>query len=117
MNTIELSQKIQQLKVNSPLNVDLIEELTNKLLQQVSSGVITASIHDEDGVETKEIKVDIATSGAYISVEGYGDYYSEIDCPVLKVDYYNEQVNILVWSDINQEDYTDKVSLERAKLS
>ena len=53
-----------------------------------------------------------------IAVEGHGDFYSENGHGIpIVVEQYHGEVRVLVWSDINKEDPTHIISLEKAKES
>lgn len=51
-----------------------------------------------------------------IRVEGYGDSssYDGEGEPVV-IEFFDNKINVVVWSDINKEDPTHKIDLENAK--
>jgi len=54
----------------------------------------------------------------YIKFKGYGDCSSKDGYgePIV-IDYFNDTLKVLVWSDINKEDPTFSINLEGAKES
>ena len=70
-----------------------------------------------DEVSGKKIlcKITCGTGKIFISFEGYGDCCSKDGYgePVV-IDYFDEKLKVLVYSDINQEDPTHRVDLEGA---
>ncbi len=65
-----------------------------------------------------EVKVELSPKGITIYPKGYGDATSadSYGSPIL-VEYYGGELRVVLWSDINQEDPTHTVSLEKARES
>jgi len=83
----------------------------------MATHVIKAKLADaiNDGKEYYvEIRID--EQGIYIRPDGYSDSCSNDGggCPVL-FEFANGVPRVVVWGDINQEDYTHLVDLEGAK--
>jgi len=70
---------------------------------------------DETAVETQKISMNVEKipAGVGIAPKGYGTVYD--DFPVL-IEFYEGELRVCVWSDINQEDPTHIISLEGAKI-
>ncbi len=63
-----------------------------------------------------KIKVFSDQNGMYIVPEGYGDFASKDGggVPVI-FEFYNGELRLLVWGDINSQDPTHTISLNGAK--
>jgi hypothetical protein len=72
------------------------------------------------GRERQEVEVEIEATkdGILIKPKGYGDHCTDdgYGCPVL-VELCNGHPRVVVWSDINQEDPTNIISLDGAAES
>lgn len=62
------------------------------------------------------VTVDVTEQGVFVGVSGYGEKTStpEAARPIV-VEMYDKELQVLVWSDINNEDPTHNISLEDAK--
>lgn len=69
---------------------------------------------------TRKVKVTIQEAGGtlYLLPEGYGDYYSNdgIGVPVI-LELADNKLQLVVWGDINKQDYTHKIDLEPTRES
>ena len=75
------------------------------------------SIVDQFGVDQR-ITVTASTNGLYIEPQGYGDFSSN-DCMGVPIalDFDEDELRLLVWADINQENPTHIIPLAGAKES
>lgn len=66
----------------------------------------------------EKLKGGIKTGPTYleISFEGYGDFCSQdsLGSPLV-IEYYQGEIRIVIWANINQEDPTHVISLEGAR--
>jgi len=62
-----------------------------------------------------KVKVQLRGNGIFVMPKGYGDCASQDGhgTPVM-IEYYEGDLRVLVWSDINQEDPTYILSLDKA---
>jgi hypothetical protein len=72
------------------------------------------AIDEESNIET-EVTIVLTGRGIAISVEGYGDYYSNQGegIPIL-LEMYEGRLRLVVWGDINKQDPTQIIDLEHA---
>lgn len=80
---------------------------------------VTFALQDVSQEHGKEnLKGRIKTDPTYLdlSFEGYGDFCSQdgSGSPII-IEYYQGELRIIVWANINQEDPTHVISLEGAK--
>lgn len=61
------------------------------------------------------VKVELRPNGIYICPKGYGDAASKAGygTPVM-IEYWNGELRVVLWSDINKEDPTHVISMEYA---
>ena len=78
---------------------------------------IQISIFDDETQTELSSTLEIEKNGVYIKADGYCNFYGEKNGQVAKIEYYNQDLRVICWSDINREDETDSISLEYAKLS
>ncbi len=74
---------------------------------------ICFEIKDDISGEIKKVTAKTGSPSLFLSVEGYEDAVSNFG-EVLKIDYYNGETFIKIWSDSSQEDCTHNISLENA---
>lgn len=74
-----------------------------------------------DNVTSQSVDYKLISSGTIkrdvgIAVEGYGDHYSKDGegIPIL-MEYYDGKLRLLVWSDINSEDPTHIIDMDKAR--
>ena len=81
--------------------------------------VLKGTLKDGNG-DTKTLNFDakiVWDHHVAFTFDGYGDKVSdEGGCPLI-VEFYNGELRVVVWGDINQEDYTYIVGLNGAKES
>lgn len=58
---------------------------------------------------------DTGVSGLYLGFDGYQDSADENYGYIVKIDYYEGELSVLVWGDKEDEDYTHKIPLSGAK--
>lgn len=70
-----------------------------------------------DGDKVASGNVTISDQGIFIHIDGHGDKVMEDDAsqPIM-VEQYDGQVRVVVWSDINQEDPTDTINMDGARV-
>ena len=80
--------------------------------------IMNGILHDHSLVTKKEVpvKVVIENGNLFIYPEGYGDCCSENGngCPVM-LEVWEGKLRLIVWSDINNDDPEEIISLEGAK--
>jgi len=78
----------------------------------------TGVLFDEISDKKLKAKVKFVEGHLCISVEGYGDLCSgNGDGWPIVVDLFDKKLQVIVWSDINQEDPTHNIDLSGAKES
>ena len=72
------------------------------------------TLQSKDG-ESLKIAITAAGSSLEIRIDGYGEFSSTdgTGCPIV-IDFYEGRPRLLVWADINREDYTHAIELEAA---
>jgi len=78
----------------------------------------TTELHDHCGTTPEQSIKATAILGRLcilVGAEGFGTMNTEGDEPMVMVEYWEGELRVLVWSDINQEDPTHIISLEGAK--
>jgi hypothetical protein len=61
-------------------------------------------------------KIEVVGGSIHVSFKDYGDCCSEDGHGVpLIVEYYDKELRVITWNDINQEDPTNIISLEGAR--
>ena len=80
------------------------------------------SLEDQSGKEGSEVRCCVVASsrGIFIHANGYGEKDSNPDSPEsypIMVEFYENRLRVLVWGDINSEDYTHAIDLENARES
>jgi hypothetical protein len=79
------------------------------------SDIIHGAIYDDVTKKELKVKIEFTHGSLFINIEKYGDACSLDGAgdPVV-IDYFDGQVDVCVWSDINKEDPTHKINLEGA---
>jgi hypothetical protein len=82
----------------------------------MEANVIVENLDVDLDHEKIETKIEAENGKIYISPNGYGDASSEDGhgCPII-IEHWNNELRVVVWADINQEDPTHIISLENAK--
>ena len=117
MTTVNLAKKIIELEMNPIENKDEIRRLTAILVSGVSTGRISVDLIDEDNSEITHSVLVITGHDIYLGVDGYSDFFTTNDGEIAKIEIYKQDLRILTWSDINQEDVTNIVSFKDALIS
>ena len=75
---------------------------------------ITHELKDQNRVQ--EIKIGNGTSpnGIFIAVKGYSTFVGSDDA-IIHLEYYNGKMLLHVWGNVNSEDPTATIDLEKAK--
>ena len=75
-------------------------------------------LKDEKTKEKIEASVSFENGKILIGIKGYGDSFSKDGCgsPIM-IDYFNNKLQVVVWSDINEEEPTHLIDLKGAKES
>ncbi len=104
-------------------STDSIEPLDNEAIEQLCEQInftwqqIVPFVLDDPGDREDQVKgkVALSSSGIEIFAEGYGTHGMEprYGSPVY-IEYYEKELRVLVWADINQEDPTHTISLQGA---
>jgi len=87
-----------------------------------ASGNLAGKLVDPAGGPECRFRVDAApnndglTSGLLITFAGYGCGQGETDSAVVYIDYRGGDPRIIVWGDINDEDPTHIIRLDKARL-
>jgi hypothetical protein len=79
---------------------------------------MNVEVLDKSGERASEsINIDIESYGSDIEIQpdGYTGIHGS-GCPVL-IELWNDELRVVVWGDVNQEDPTHIISLEGAKES
>jgi hypothetical protein len=79
--------------------------------------MITIDLQDKDSKEKREMPVQMLLENGclFLRPKGTGDLYSPDGegFPIM-LEYYDNSIRLVVWSDINQEDPTHIIPLENA---
>ncbi|MEA1987778.1 MAG: hypothetical protein U9N57_01055 [Pseudomonadota bacterium] len=83
---------------------------------------ISFTINDNyysDEPESLEVSVEYSkeTDVILVTAEGYGDNSSQEGGVPMIIDFYDEELNVRIWSDINNEEATHTIRLEGARES
>lgn len=120
MNTIEIAREIKRLREkNSFLSNKKADELNNTLIDSIADGEISGTIFDENAIEEGtniNVKTSYVGGGVFLTIDGYTDAYTDVESPVVKLDYFEGEMSVIVWGDKEKEDYTHKVNLIEAKI-
>ena len=75
---------------------------------------IELSLLDPADLTTKvEMKVeDSLDGGLFLSFKGYEDGTNDEFAKLIKIDFFDGELSVVVWGDKNNEDYTHKISLK-----
>jgi len=77
-------------------------------------------LEDTDGASESTVRTRILHSpheGILIRPEGYGDKFSsDIDGWPVMIELYEGEIRVLIWGDIRQDDTTEIISLEDARI-
>ena len=94
---------------------DLLKRAADAIEGKLTVTLTDALDADPDRLEV-ECRITADPSGIYIRPAGYGDFCSADGegCPVM-LEYYNGEMRVAVWPNINEEDRVDIISLEGAK--
>ena len=79
----------------------------------------TTELHDHCDTTPKQsikAKAVLGELCALLGAEGYGTKNTIGDEPMVMMEFWEGELRVLVWTDINQEDPTHIISLEGAKL-
>ena len=77
---------------------------------------INHTLYDCESGESKSFTITLTKYGIMIQPSGYGDMCSpDGEGQPILVEFYEKTPRVVVWGDINQEDYTDLVTLESAR--
>jgi len=79
-----------------------------------------AECSEEDEQTIPEVSffdAEISESGLYVGYTGYTDYSSDTEGKVILLDSYYNKLSVLLWSDINDENYTHNIEMSGAKNS
>jgi len=109
---------IEELKQFADGQGDYIEDLCLRAAEGLEGRLrieLTDAMFPEDE-EKVPCRITVDPSGIYIRPEGYGDFCAADGegCPVM-VEFYNGEMRVVVWGDINHDDTTHIISLEGAK--
>lgn len=80
---------------------------------------IPFSLKDSAYENTIDGALKFGSDGVGVSCKGYSDYISNDDeqSTIALLEYYSGNVRLIAWSDINQEDHTDVIDFENAKIN
>lgn len=77
-------------------------------------------LEDADGASETTVRTRILHSpneGILIRPEGYGDKFSsDVDGWPVMIELYEGDIRVMIWGDIRQEDCTEIISLEDARI-
>lgn len=80
----------------------------------------SGSLHDSHSGDKKKVPftVELTSGSLWFSADGYGDFSSQDDCgrPVM-IEWYEGQLWVVVWGDINSEEPTARIPLTGARES
>ncbi|MBE0468060.1 MAG: hypothetical protein IBX55_00830 [Methyloprofundus sp.] len=95
-----------------PQNIDVSKGWYDQLIVEHSLDDMTS-----DESNKTRARTEISHQGVSLGAEGYGDYTGDgIDSKPILIEKADGEVRVAVWSDINNEEPTDIIELNKARL-
>jgi hypothetical protein len=80
----------------------------------IKQDIYDGSVDTDDLNDQVEAKISIMTHGVELGVKGYSNLIDDEGC-VAYLEYYESELRLIVWANINEEDPTHIINLEGAR--